>query len=229
MRSAPASESGRYNSKVTAIRCLSQVRIDEFQEFVVHGFGFRFFGAAEGLGGAVVQVVAHQVAGYAAKRFLDAGDLGDDVGAVAVVFDHFLQAANLAFDSAQAVAIGFFQLRMDGNGLSGFARNRAGAIGGLGSRRRFALGREAGWQCWIPPGAIYTPRGYICQIEEFGVERLRLEIWGAAVPRCGNVGERRASVSYFGWFVDISPYKPRPLNGKRAARGCGCLKTRESL
>jgi hypothetical protein len=108
MRLAPASESGRYNSKVTAIRCLSQVCIDEFQEFVVHGFGLRFFGAAEGFGGAMVQVIAHQVAGDAAERFLDAGDLGDDVGAVAIVFNHFLQAADLAFDPPKAVAIGFF-------------------------------------------------------------------------------------------------------------------------
>ncbi len=82
--------------------------VDHFQEFVVHGFGFFFFVAAEGFCRAMVQVIAHQVSGYATEGFLDAGDLDDDVGAVAVVFDHFLKAADLAFDAAKAVAIGFF-------------------------------------------------------------------------------------------------------------------------
>ena len=40
--------------------------------------------------GAVVEMIAHQVSGYAAQGFLDAGDLRDDVGTIAIVFDHFL-------------------------------------------------------------------------------------------------------------------------------------------
>src|SRR5260370_18650452 len=62
-----------------------------------------------------MQVIAHQVARDAAQRFLHAGDLRDDVRAVAVVFHHFLQAANLAFDAAQAVAIRRFDFGIDGN------------------------------------------------------------------------------------------------------------------
>jgi hypothetical protein len=109
---------------------LAQMRVDHFQEFVVHGFGFFFFVAAQGFGGAMVQVVAHQIAGYAAEGFLDAGDLRDDVGAVAIVFDHFLEAADLAFDAAKAVAIGVLELGIDGDCLSGFAGDGAGAVGG---------------------------------------------------------------------------------------------------
>jgi hypothetical protein len=56
----------------------------------------------------MMEMIAHQVSGYAAERFLNAGYLRDDVGAVAVLFDHFLEAAHLAFDSTEAVAVGFF-------------------------------------------------------------------------------------------------------------------------
>jgi len=63
----------------------------------------------------VAQVVAHQVACDAAQRFLDTGDLRDDVRAVAVVFDHFLQATDLAFDAAKAVTIGRFDFGVNGH------------------------------------------------------------------------------------------------------------------
>jgi len=108
------------------------VRVDHFQQLVVHSFGFFFFVAAHGFRGAVVQMIAHQVSGDAAQGFLDAGDLGDDVGAVAVVFDHFLEAADLAFDAAQAVAIGFLELRIDTSGFPWLA-GRAGAVGDSGA------------------------------------------------------------------------------------------------
>ena len=76
----------------------------------------------------MVQVIAHQVAGDSAERFLDTGDLRDDVGAVAIVFDHLLQAANLAFDAAQALEVSGFQLRIDTDGFACFGADGAGAV-----------------------------------------------------------------------------------------------------
>jgi hypothetical protein len=109
---------------------LAQMRVDHFQQFVVHGFGLFFLVAAQGFGGAMVHMIAHQVSGHAAKRFLNAGDLRDDVGAIAIAFDHFLQAANLTFDATEAVAIGVFELRIDASSLAGFPIDGASAIGG---------------------------------------------------------------------------------------------------
>jgi hypothetical protein len=144
---------------------LPEVSVDHFEQLVVHRFGFFFFVAAHGFGGAVVQMIAHQVSGDAAKGFLDAGDLGDDVGAVAVVFDHFLEASDLAFDAAEAVAIGFLELRIDACGFAGFG-GCAGAVGdsGVGEGLVFAVDGFSCWHLCIPPRAIYTPGGYFCQI-----------------------------------------------------------------
>ncbi len=89
----------------------------------------------------MMQMIAHQVSRYAAERFLDTGYLGDDVGAVAIVFDHLLQTADLTFDSAETVAVGFFQFRIDRYCLAWFTGNRAGAIGGLGLVWLSRLGR----------------------------------------------------------------------------------------
>jgi hypothetical protein len=50
----------------------------------------------------VFQVVAHQLAADGAQGFVHRGDLRQHIGAVAVGFDHSLQAADLAFDSAEA-------------------------------------------------------------------------------------------------------------------------------
>ena len=44
---------------------LPEVSVDHFQQLVIHGFGLFFFVAAQGFGGAVMQVIAHQVSGYA--------------------------------------------------------------------------------------------------------------------------------------------------------------------
>jgi hypothetical protein len=117
------------------------MRVDHFQQFVVDGLCFLFLTATEGLGGAMMQMISHQVSGYAAERFLDAGDLRDDVGAVAILFDHLLQAADLAFDSTETVAVGLFQAGVDSDRFAGFAGNRASAIGGLGCDWVFTLKR----------------------------------------------------------------------------------------
>jgi len=111
------------------------MRVNQFEQLVVHRLGFLLLAAAQGFRGTMVQVIAHQVACDAAQRFLHAGDLRDDVRAVAVVFDHFLQATNLAFDTAQAVAIGHFDFRIDGHR---FARAGFAAARGVGSTSAFA-------------------------------------------------------------------------------------------
>jgi hypothetical protein len=109
---------------------LAEVRVDSFEQFVEHGFGFGFLSAAQSFGGAVVEVIAHEISGDAAQSFLDAGDLGDDVGAVAIFFDHFVEAANLAFDAAQALEVSGFQLRVDADCFARFGADSAGAVGG---------------------------------------------------------------------------------------------------
>ena len=55
--------------------------------------------------------------------------LHDDVGTVAVVGDHFLQAADLAFNAAEAFLVAEFQLRVDGDCFVAGA-DHASAIGG---------------------------------------------------------------------------------------------------
>ena len=65
----------------------------------------------------MVEMVFHQIAGDAAKSLLHGGDLGDDFRAIAVTLDHFLQATHLALDTAKAVEIGCFQVRVNSSGL----------------------------------------------------------------------------------------------------------------
>src|SRR5256885_9173335 len=65
-----------------------------------------------------MQVVLHQVAGDTPQRFLDGSNLGNDVGAIAVLLDHFLQAAHLALDAAEAVLIGLLQTGIDSHGFA---------------------------------------------------------------------------------------------------------------
>jgi len=89
-----------------------------------------FFSAPEGLGGAMAQMILHQVARYPAQRFLNGSDLGDDVRAIAVFLNHFLQAADLPFDAAEAILICFLQARFYAYGLASSWTGLAGAICG---------------------------------------------------------------------------------------------------
>lgn len=66
----------------------------------------------------MVQVILHQVARNSAQCFLYGSHLRDDVGAIAVFFHHFLQAADLPFDTAEAVLIGSFEFGIDADGLA---------------------------------------------------------------------------------------------------------------
>jgi hypothetical protein len=79
------------------------VAIEEFNKFVE--LLVRLFGIAglDGVGDAMVQVIAQQNLADATQSLLDGGNLGEDVGAVAVLPDHALEAADLAFNPAQAL------------------------------------------------------------------------------------------------------------------------------
>jgi hypothetical protein len=65
----------------------------------------------------VLQVIAEQLPADAAQRLLHRRDLRDDIGAVAILFHHFLQAAYLAFDTPQAPQVRDLEVRIDGNGF----------------------------------------------------------------------------------------------------------------
>ena len=132
------------------------MRVNQFQQLVIHRLSFLFLAAAQGFRGAMVQVIAHEVARHAAQRFLHAGDLRDDVRAVAVVFHHFLQAADLALDAAQAVAVRCFDFGIDANGLASATVAGAGGVPlvpWFAGRKRFRF-----HACSIYPPPLYCKR-----------------------------------------------------------------------
>src|SRR5271165_3813008 len=99
-------------------------------------------------------MIFHQIAGDAAQGFLHRSDLYDDVGAIAVFANHFLQAANLAFNAAQALLIALLQFGIDSHGPvagANFTRTLGGASMGRGFRGSHQL---------IPSRGIYTPTPY---------------------------------------------------------------------
>src|SRR5260370_32899363 len=104
------------------------MRVDQFEKLVVHGFCLCFFPALEGLGGTMAEMIPHQVARYAAQRFLNGSDLGDDGRAIAVSLDHFLQATDLPFAAAEAVLICFPLAQRYGYGLASSGTRLAGAL-----------------------------------------------------------------------------------------------------
>src|SRR5882724_2660114 len=88
----------------------------------------------------MVQMITHQVARHTPQRFLRAGDLRDDVRAVAVLLHHFLQAANLPLDSTQAMTVSRFDIRIDTYSLARLVRiARAAPAGPVRRPRRGCL------------------------------------------------------------------------------------------
>ena len=117
------------------------MRVNQTEQFVVHGVGFFFFGGAQSFGGAMMKMILHEIAGHSAQRFLHGGDLHDDVGAVAIVRHHFLQAAHLSFDAAETLLIAVFERWIDSNGFMA-GTDDAGSFGGVcvgGCFRRHSL------------------------------------------------------------------------------------------
>ena len=62
-------------------------------------------------------MIFHQTTRNASQRLLYGSNLHDDVGAIAVGLDHFLQAADLAFNSSQPPLVALFEFRIDCDGL----------------------------------------------------------------------------------------------------------------
>src|ERR1700728_5396095 len=102
--------------------CLARVSIDQIEQLVIHGAGC-VAAIADGHGGAVFEVIAHQQAAHATQCLLHGCDLDQDVCAVALLVDHGLQAAHLSRDAVQAAYCGGLELRIDGDGhfFAGFA------------------------------------------------------------------------------------------------------------
>ena len=61
----------------------------------------------------MLQVVAQQLPADAAQRLLHRCDLRDDLRAVAILFDHLLQAADLALDAAQPLEVRVLDFGVD--------------------------------------------------------------------------------------------------------------------
>lgn len=124
---------------------LTSVRVNESQKLVVHRFRLRFCAFANGFGRAVAKMVAHQRASNGAKRFLNRGDLDQDVGAVTIFRYHPFDAADLALDAAESPHIGGANLWIDSYGLALKTRH---SYTPRGHSKPFAGGeaREAGRQ-----------------------------------------------------------------------------------
>ena len=127
--------------------------IDQAEQLIVHGVGFRFLGRPQRLRGAVVQVIFHQIARDTTQRFLRGGNLHDDVCAIAVIGNHFLQAADLAFDAPQTLLICGFNFGIDGEGLMARAND-------TGAFARTLVFRIFGRHAYLLGVDTYTPTPY---------------------------------------------------------------------
>src|SRR4029077_11094389 len=80
----------------------AQVFVNHFEQFVVHCTGLlaAFF---QCLSGAMAKMVSHERPPNASQSLLGRRDLDDDVGAITVLFHHFLQAPDLPFDTSKAL------------------------------------------------------------------------------------------------------------------------------
>src|SRR5260370_37334686 len=67
---------------------------------------------------AVSQVIAHQSSGNRSQRLLRRRHLGENVGAVTILFNHTLQTANLSLDTTQPSQVRSLDLRVDADCLS---------------------------------------------------------------------------------------------------------------
>src|SRR3954470_7053138 len=113
--------------------------VHEIDDLIVHPL--RFVAArSDRSRRAVLEVVAQQLAAHSAQRFLNRRDLGENVRAVAVVVDHLLESADLAFDAPQTREVFGFDLRIDSYRRS--SRLRFVSHGGSSSQDRRAVRRR---------------------------------------------------------------------------------------
>src|SRR5207342_3164153 len=105
---------------ISAIRATSQMRrrsrvmsaapiVQHFQELVDLGLAVALVAGMEGVGHAVLQVIAQRLLLDAVERSAHGADLRQHVDAVAILLDHAGDAAHLALDAAEPGELGFLQ------------------------------------------------------------------------------------------------------------------------
>src|SRR3989442_6285188 len=73
----------------------------------------------------MLEVVPHQLAADGAQRFMDRGDLYEDVCTITLILDHFLESAHLPFDASKPFEVSRLDVRIDGDRIP---RDRATAV-----------------------------------------------------------------------------------------------------
>jgi hypothetical protein len=63
----------------------------------------------------MLQVITHELPAHTSQRFLYGRDLHEHVRAVAILFDHTLQAADLPLDASQTLDVPIAHLRIHGD------------------------------------------------------------------------------------------------------------------
>ena len=129
--------------------------VNELKQLLVGSLGSSLAAAAQRLRYAVLQMILHQAPRHAAQRLLNGSNLHDDVGAVAIFFDHFLQAANLPFDAAKPMAIRAFYF---GINSCGFALMSQGACFTRIRRTRIRRSTDRRRAHYIYPPTLYWIR-----------------------------------------------------------------------
>src|SRR5206468_5855429 len=88
----------------------------QLHQLVVHLLRLRVVAANRGRR-AMLQVIPQQLAPNASQRLLDRRYLHQDIGAVALLLDHFLQPSHLPLDASQPLLVLLLDLGIDGDRL----------------------------------------------------------------------------------------------------------------
>ena len=81
------------------------VLVDHLEQLVVHRLPLVRRPGTNGVGCAVREVICAWGPGDGSERLLRRGNLRENIGAVAILFDHALDAADLTFNPAQLEAL----------------------------------------------------------------------------------------------------------------------------
>ena len=98
----------------------------------MHGRG-GFIGSPDRRGDALLQVVPHELLADAPQRFMHGGDLNEHIGAIPILLNHFLEAANLTLDAPKPGEVALLCLRIY---AVSFTRRRGSLLHGLKRRNR---------------------------------------------------------------------------------------------
>ena len=115
--SGAAIEHNREYNESVDVRKLPQVPVHEVDQFIVHRFGL-FRSSLDGRGRTMFQVVPHELSPHTTQRLLHGRDLRQDVGAVAILVDHFLQSTHLPFDASESLEIAIANVGIDADSFS---------------------------------------------------------------------------------------------------------------